>query len=131
MSGPTFAPGAALQTIEDVGQSLITLAIDEIEIDPRVGKRAAEAKDQRELRGGEVVAIFDERGWQVVSRLISQCWVGHGLLGEPLQHVDTNRTVLGSYHRTIVLNWRCYCLNVRDCTSPATQAALAHRGVRR
>jgi hypothetical protein len=45
-----------------------------------------------------------------------------------LQHVDANRTILGRYHRIIVLFWRCYCLHDRDCTSPATEAALARVG---
>jgi hypothetical protein len=45
-----------------------------------------------------------------------------------LQHIDTNRTILGRYHRTIVLACKCYCLNDRDCTSLATGAALVHRG---
>lgn len=117
-----------MQAIEDVGQPLIALAVDKIEIDSRVGKGATKAEDQRELLGRKVVAISDQRRRQVVSRLVSKRWVRHDLLGEPLQHVDANRTILGRYHRNIVLFWRCYCLNDRDCTSPATEAALAHRG---
>src|SRR5688572_3548721 len=127
-SGPTFAAGAALQAIENVCQSLIALAVHKVEIDPRVGERAAEAKDQCEFLRGEVVAIFDERRRQVISRLVSKCWVGHGLLGQPLQHVHTNRTIIGRYHRNIVLTRRCYCLNDRDCTSPVTRSALAQSG---
>ena len=128
MSCPALTPSAALQAIKDVGQSLVAYPVHKVEIDARVSKRAAEAKDQRKLLGGEIVAIFHERRWQVVPCLVSKCGVGHRLLGEPLQHVDTNRTVLGRYHRNIVLTRRCYCLNDRDCTSPATEAALLDRG---
>jgi hypothetical protein len=117
-----------LQAIENVCQSLIALVVQKVEVDSRVGERATKAKNQRELLRGELVAIFLERRGQVVSCLVSKCWVGHGLLGEPLQHVDANRTVLGRYHRNIVLTRKCYCLNDRDCTSPVTETALAHRG---
>jgi acyl-CoA carboxylase subunit beta len=116
-----------LQAIEDLGQPFVALPVHEVEVDSRLGKRAPEAKDQRQLLGREVIAVFHKRRGEIVSRLISKCRVGHGLLCEPLQHVDTNRTILGRYHRTIVLAWKCYCLNDRDCTSPATYAALAHR----
>jgi hypothetical protein len=100
MSCPALAPGAALQAIKDVGQPVVALPVDKVEIDPGVGKRTAKTKDQREFLWGEVVAIFLERRRQVVSRLISKCSVGHRLFGEALQHVDANRTVLGRYHRT-------------------------------
>jgi hypothetical protein len=127
-SGPALAASASLQAIENVCQSLIALVVQKVEVDSRVGERATKAKNQRELLRGELVAIFLERRGQVVSCLVSKCWVGHGLLGEPLQHVDANRTVLGRYHRNIVLTRKCYCLNDRDCTSPVTETALAHRG---
>jgi hypothetical protein len=117
-----------LQSIEDVGQSLVAPFVDKVEIDPCVGKRASEAKDQRELLGGEVIAISHERRGQVIPRLVSKYGVRHGLLSEPLQHVNPNRTILGRYHRTIVLTRKCYCLNDRDCTSPAMDLALARRG---
>jgi predicted metal-binding protein len=117
-----------LQAIEDISQSLVAYPVHKVEIDARVSKRAAKSKDQCEFLGGEVVAVFQERRWKVVSRFVSKCWVGHRLFGEPLQHFDSNRTVLRRYHRTIVLTWKCYCLNDRDCTSPATEAALVDRG---
>ena len=44
-SGQALAAGATLQAIEDVGQSLVALPVHEVEINPRVGKRATEAKD--------------------------------------------------------------------------------------
>jgi hypothetical protein len=50
-----------LQAFEDVGQSLVGLPVNEIQIYPCVGERAPEAKDQRELLGSEVVAMFQER----------------------------------------------------------------------
>jgi hypothetical protein len=128
MSCPAFAASAALQAIKDVGQSVVAHPVHKVEIDARVSKRAAKSKDQCEFLGGEVVAVFQERRWKVVSRLVSKCSVGHRLFSEPLQYVDSNRTVLGRYHRNIVLTWRCYCLNDRDCTSPATEAALVDRG---
>src|SRR5215207_5273387 len=59
-SGPTLAPGAALQAIEDVCQSLIVLAVHKVEVDPRIGERATEAEDQREFLRGELVTIFLE-----------------------------------------------------------------------
>jgi hypothetical protein len=100
MSCPALAPSAALQAIKDVGQSLVALPVDKVEIDPRVGKRTAKAQDQREFLWGEVVAVFLERRRQIVSRLVSKCWVGHRLFGEPLQHLDSNRTIVGKCHRT-------------------------------
>src|SRR5215213_4457369 len=127
-SGPALAPGATLQAFQDVGQSLVALSVHEVEIYPRIGKRAPETKDQGELWWGEVVAVFHQRGGQIISSFVAECRVRHDLLGEPLQHIDTNRTILGRYHRIIVLAYRCYCLNDRDCTSPATGAAYVHRG---
>src|SRR5688572_16737885 len=100
LSCPALAPGAALQAIEDIGQSLIAFPVHKVEIDARVGKGATKSKDQREFLWGEVVAVFQEGCWKIVSRLVSKCWVGHRLLGEPLQHVDTNWTILGRHHRT-------------------------------
>src|SRR5215213_4826707 len=45
LSRPALAAGAALQAVKDVGQSLVALPVHEVEIDPRVGKRPAKAKD--------------------------------------------------------------------------------------
>ncbi len=126
--GATLVARPALQPFDDLGYPLVVHAIDQIQVNTGVGEGPAKSNDQRELLRREVVAVFGKCGRQVVPSLISKQCIRHRLLGEPLQHINTNRPVLGRTHLCITLAWRCYCLTDRDCTSPATDFALAHRG---
>ena len=102
-SGPALAPRPALQPLDDLGYSLVVHSIHQIQVDTGIGQGPAKSNDQRKLLRREVVTVFGKCGWQIVPSLVSEQCIRHRLLGEPLQHVNTDRPVLGRYHLCIVL----------------------------
>ena len=101
--GATLVARPALQPFDDLGYPLVVHAIHQIQVNTGVGEGPAKSNDQRELLRREVVAVFGKCGRQIVPSLISKQCIRHRLLGQPLQHVNTNRPVLGRYHFCIVL----------------------------
>jgi hypothetical protein len=75
-------------------QALVANAVDQVEIDPGVRQRATKADNQGHLLGGKRVAVSCERGLQISLSFIPELRIRHGLLGEPLQDIDSHRAVV-------------------------------------
>ncbi len=117
------APGVALQAIENLGQPIVSHAVDDVQIDPRILQGAAKPQHQRHLLRGQFIPIALQRPGQIIARGAAKLGVVHRLLGQPLQDLDPHRIVVRKHHVTIVLVQKCYCLSDRDCTFLATVAA--------
>jgi hypothetical protein len=79
-----------LESIERRRELLISHAGDEIEVDSRIGKRAAEAEDQGKLLRSQVVAILSQGGLEVGVRFLAKSGIGHGEFSKVLQNFDAD-----------------------------------------
>lgn len=117
----------ALQAIENLGQTVISHPIDDVEIDTGILQRSAKPQHQRHLLRGQLVPVALQCPGQVVPRGAAEFGVVHRLLRQPLQDLDPHRAIVRKHHVSIVLVQKCYCLSDRDCTALATVAVYPCR----
>lgn len=65
-------------------------AFFEEEVDPGIGKRTPECKDEFHFGFVQVVAELLKRAFEVIPGNGPKIEIGHGLLGKALQHIDAH-----------------------------------------
>lgn len=77
-------------TTKDLGNLVVGESSAEIEIDSGVGQCFAESHDECELTIVEIVAMLDERAFQIIAGGGAEIRIGHRLLRQTSQKIDSN-----------------------------------------